>query len=141
MKRYMFGVSPARGWLILALLVLVMMGSGCAPEPEETAAMRADARWKLVLARDYETAWDYLSPGFRETTQRFDYARDRSSRPFRFLSAEVISEECEEDICKIKVLVSYRAIAAPAGMGKMNLSRELEETWIRVDGTWWMVEN
>ena len=141
MNRYILSFSPARGFLFLTLLALVIIGSGCAPEPEDTAAMRADARWRLVLARDYETAWEYLSPGFRETTQRFDYARDRSARPFSFLSAEVISEECEEDICKIKVLVGYRAIAAPAGMGRMNLSRELEETWIRVDGTWWMVEN
>lgn len=103
--------------------------------------MRAEARWKLVLDRDFEIAWDYLTPGYRETTKRFDYARDRAGRPFQFLSADVVSEECQEDLCKIKVLVTYRAIAAPAGMGKMVLSRELEETWIQVDGTWWMVEN
>ena len=103
--------------------------------------MRSEARWKLVLDRNYEEAWDYLTPGFRETTNRYDYARDRTGRPFRYLGAAVMSEECQEDICKIKVLVRYRAIAAPSGMSKMTLSREIEETWIRVDGSWWLVEN
>lgn len=124
--------------LVITALVLV----ACQPATEEeTVESRAAARWELVLARDFEAAWEYMTPGFRQTTNRFDYARDMAGRPLRWLSAEVAGKECEEDLCKIKILVGYQAIGAPAGMGQMRLSREIEETWIRLDGAWWFVQN
>jgi len=128
--------------LTLAWLMAAVLLAACQPQTaEETPETRAQSRWDLILERDFEAAWEYLTPGFRETTNRFDYARDMSGRPLSWLSAEVLGQQCEEDLCKIKVLVGYRAIGAPAGMGQMRLSREIEETWIRLDGAWWFVQN
>lgn len=126
--------------MLLVIMALALVA--CQPATqEETVESRAAARWELVLARDFEAAWEYMTPGFRQTTNRFDYARDMAGRPLRWLSAEVSGKECEEDLCKIKILVGYQAIGAPAGMGQMRLSREIEETWIRLDGAWWFVQN
>ena len=131
----------AKGMVLTAFLLVVLL-VGCRSEgPTETLEERAQARWDLVLARDFEAAWEYLTPGYRQTTNRFDYARDMAGRPLRLLSAEVVGTECEEDLCKINVLVGYRAVGAPAGMGQMRLSREIEETWIWLDGAWWFVQN
>ncbi len=128
--------------VLLIAIILILMLVGCRSEaPSETIEDRAQARWDLVLARDFEAAWEYLTPGFRQTTNRFDYARDMAGRPLRWLSAEVVGRDCEEDLCKINVLVGYQAVGAPAGMGQMRLSREIEETWIRLDGAWWFVQN
>jgi len=130
-----------KSWLLISILVASVL-VGCRSEaPTETLEERAQARWDLVLARDFEAAWEYLTPGFRQTTNRYDYARDMAGRPLRWLSAEVVAKECEEDLCKINVLVGYQAVGAPAGMGRMRLSREIEETWIRLDGAWWFVQN
>ena len=130
-----------KSWLLISILVGSVL-VGCRSEaPTETLEERAQARWDLVLARDFEAAWEYLTPGFRQTTNRYDYARDMAGRPLRWLSAEVVAQDCEEDLCKINVLVGYQAIGAPAGMGQMRLSREIEETWIRLDGAWWFVQN
>lgn len=127
------------GWVLVATLTVLV---GCQPQVvEEAVETRAQERWELILARDFEAAWEYLTPGFRQTTNRFDYARDMTGRPLRWLSAEVVSKQCEEDLCKINILVGYQAIGAPAGMGQMRLSREIEETWIRLDGAWWFVQN
>lgn len=134
--------SVGVGRLFVGLMVITLVLVGCQPQgPSEAVEDRAQARWDLVLERDFEAAWEYMTPGFRETTNRFDYARDMSGRPLRWLSAEVVSKDCEEDLCKIKILVGYQAVGAPAGMGQMRLSREIEETWIRLDGAWWFVQN
>ncbi len=130
------------GRLFLALVFMALMLAACQPqEPSETVEDRAQARWDLLLERDFEAAWEYMTPGYRETTNRYDYARDMAGRPLRWLSAEVVAKDCQEDLCKISILVGYRAVGAPAGMGQMRLSREIEETWIRLDGAWWFVQN
>ena len=127
-------------WVMWALLVVVV--AGCSPQgPSESVEDRAQARWDLLLERDFEGAWAYMTPGFRETTNQYDYARDMAGRPIRWLSATVSGKNCEEDICNISILVEYRAVGAPSGMGQMRLSRTISETWIRLDGAWWFVQN
>jgi hypothetical protein len=127
-------------WTIVGCVVLLV--AACSPQgPQQTLEERAQARWDLLLERDFEGAWAYMTPGFRETTPAFDYAVDAARRPVRWLSAAVSGKECEEDVCKISVLVEYRAPGAPSGMSEIQLSRTIEETWIRLDGQWWFVQN
>lgn len=127
-----WALAMAAAWLVAA----------CAPQaPTQTIEERAQARWDLLMERDFEGAWAYMTPGFRETTNQYDYARDMAGRPIRWLSATVSGKNCEEDVCKISVLVEYRAVGAPSGMGQMRLSRTINETWIRLDDEWWFVQN
>jgi len=127
-------------WWVLGLMASLVVA--CSPQgAQETLEERAQARWDLLLERDFEGAWAYMTPGFRETTNQYDYARDMAGRPVRWLSATVSGKNCEEDVCKINVLVEYRAVGAPSGMGQMRLSRTITETWIRLDDAWWFVQN
>lgn len=125
-------------------LAAVMLLSGCQqpqPEPEEIVAERAQARWDLMIERDFEKAWDYYSPGFRDTTPRQEFSEDMKRRPIRWYEADVLSVECDGDRCLAEVEVVYRAIAAPHGQSRIRLNRKLEENWIRLRGQWWYVAN
>lgn len=128
--------------LFLAGMIVVM--TGCkdpASEPEQPLDERVLARWSHMIERDFEAAWDYYSPGFRQTNPREDWSRDMERRPLRWHEAELVDLSCGEDQCDVSVRITYQAVGAPAGMGRMRLSRELQEQWIRLDGQWWYSSN
>ena len=134
--------NQPRWGLWVCWMWVALVAAACSPQaPEQTLEERAQARWDLLLERDFEGAWAYMSPGYRETTPASDFALETANRPVRWLSATVSGKDCEEDVCKISVLVEYRAPGAPSGMSDIRLSRTIEETWIRLDGAWWFVQN
>lgn len=130
-------------WLPAALVLVLTLAAcgGEPPPPEETLEERIMARWALVLERDFENAWDYYSPGFRQATPRFDFARDMSRRPLAWLDAELQSVECDGDRCDVRVRVSYRPIGAPGPISRMQMERTIDEVWIRVADNWWFAGN
>lgn len=133
--------ASVRRRLVLALLGAVVMLASCGGESpstvdrpaEEVVSERAQARWDALIAGDYETAYGYSSPAYRSATslQRFS-AGARGS--IRRTDAEVESVTCEEDRCKVVVMVSYIAVVRQP----VSNTRALEETWILSDGDWWI---
>jgi len=126
--------------LLAALLALSACG-GEPASPEQPVEERIMARWALILERDFEAEWDFHTPGFRQTTPRFDYARDMSRRPVRWLDAELRSVDCDGDRCEARVRVTYRPLGAPGPISRMEMDRTIEEVWIRVADNWWFAGN
>ncbi len=129
--------------LIISALLASLL-AGCATTPpvaEQTVEERAQARWNHLVTREFDAAWEYYSPGFRETTSVRDFDRDMHRRTVRWLEADVRSADCEGDRCTVSVAVTFQAIAAPAGQRRMRVTSNLDETWIRLDGQWWFVQN
>ena len=124
-----------------SLLLGLLMGCG-GPDPEPlTVEERAQARWDHVVAREFEQAYEFMSPGYRATTPLHEYMIDVMSRPVRWTSAEVIGASCLEDVCRVSVEVTYQPIAAPGPLRNIRPTRTLEERWVRADGHWWHVQN
>ncbi|MGY6588973.1 MAG: hypothetical protein ACXIUB_11890 [Wenzhouxiangella sp.] len=130
------GIALAAGVFLAACA-----GTGGGPV-EQTVEERAQERWDLMVERDFEAAWALYTPGFRSQTDSRDFANDMNRRPIRWLGAEVRPDsDCDGDRCRVVVDVTYQPIAAPAGQGRLRMTRPLEETWIRLDGQWWFVQN
>jgi len=124
-----------------AVLALTACG-GSVPEPEHTLEERVLARWDYRIQRDFESAWEYYSPGFRQTNPREEFVRDSARRPVRWHSVELEWIECEnEKLCQVRVEVVFQALGAPSGMSRMRVPQRLTETWIRIDGEWWFSPN
>lgn len=118
-------------------LILLLAGCKAPPAPEDIVAERAQARWDALVARDFDAAYNYHSPGFRAQTPASSFAALMLSRPIRWDDAEVLSVECAEDTCTVTVSITYTAVGAPGVLADIQNERPLSETWLKLDKDWW----
>ena len=102
---------------------------------------RAVERWNYLIAHQAEKAYDYLSPGTRETQTRENYAAAMNNRPVRWTAAKFNRKECDADRCKVYVDVSYSVVMPGAGsVGKpVESSSTQSETWVHVKEGWYFL--
>ena len=131
--------SPNLAALAAAALFALAL-AGCADKANpDNVDRRSVERWNHLIAHEAEKAYDYLTPGFRETQTREVYATAMNNRPMQWKSATFKRKECEEDRCTVYVDVAY-ALKMPGGMaGTVSSTSTQTETWIRVDGEWYFL--
>ena len=124
-----------------SLAAAVVLAAGCTQvKKDEGAAVeaRAAARWDLLIKHQAEKAYDYLSPGFRQTITREKYAQQKNDVAMRWQAVRVSGHECETDTCTVHLIVD--AVIPMPGIGKpTKASSPLEEHWIRVGNEWFVV--
>ncbi len=130
----------------IALLALAACqpAEQAAQDEAQTLEERAQARWNLMAEGDFAQAWEYYTPGFRQRVERDIYVSDMRTRPVTWLGGQVLGSECEQDDrCLVTVEVSYRADVPGMRQARsqMELTRPIEDEWIRLDGQWWYVQN
>ena len=122
----------------------VALASGCMNGPgtknDDPSVLRARSveRWDLLIAHKADKAWDYLSPGYRQTKSRADYAEEMNNRPLRWDKVAYTSQECDGDVCKVHLNVDYK-IDMGGLAGKVKSIAPVTETWIRVKGGWYFL--
>lgn len=120
-----------------AFAVLVLLAA-CQPAPEpDPAHVRAQARWDHLIAGEYDQAWEYFTPGYRETAPVEQYVASIQRRPVKWEQAEVVSSDCEESRCEVVVEISYSIPSGRAGLETVRPTRPIREAWIFSDGQWW----
>ena len=125
----------------LAAMLVALAGCNTNSDPTADVEKRAIERWNFLIAHQAEKAYDYLSPGTRETQTRESYASAMNSRPVRWTSAKFNHKECDADRCKVYIDVSY-SVAMPGGgaIGKAIESTSTQtETWVRVKDDWYFL--
>lgn len=101
------------------------------------AQRRAVERWELLINRQAEKAYDYLSPGYRATKKREDYAAEMNSRPIGWSKVYPSTETCEKpDICTVNLAIEYQAQMPGVGKSVTSIGY-VTETWIKSKGKWW----
>jgi hypothetical protein len=121
---------------LLALLSL----AGCmtAVKEQDSSVIRARAldRWNLLIEHKAEKAWDYLSPGYRETKPREAYAKEMNARGVNWSKVNFVSQQCDADACKVHLAVDY-TLNLGGPVGRVASMGPIVETWIRVKGQWY----
>ncbi|WP_376692648.1 hypothetical protein [Wenzhouxiangella sp. EGI_FJ10409] len=137
-------MSDIRAATISAILLSAMVLAGCQQEAEQRPAPevvkeRAQARWDALVDEEFATAWDYYTPGFRQMAPRDDFEADMGARPVQWNAASVISVECQEEDSKCEVLteVTYQPSGGPKELQSVEVTRDLREEWLFMDGQWW----
>lgn len=131
------------GILAAATLLLSACASvpGGAGSPEAEVGERVKARYAALVARDYETAYGFFTPGFR---QSWSYREYMSARPpiAVHTRAELVSVKCDtQEVCELGVNVTYIPSSAVRGVPEgAEVARLNEEKWIRVNGQWWFYQ-
>ncbi len=128
--------------LITCMLMLSAAAflAACQPDTVESVVppeQRIEQRWAYLIEHDFASAWEMHSPGFKEMTPLSVFMVDMARRPIRVLEAELISVECEGEVCDARINLTYQVTTGPTGVSRMRVPTEIEERWILHDGQWW----
>ena len=127
----------------LGLLALAtVFAGGCATNAPKTkmpktVQERAIKRWELLIAHKAEDAYDYLSPGFRTTKSRDDYAHEMNYRPVAWKAVHFMDQQCEADTCTVRLEMEFSV--PMRGAPKASGVSVVEEKWIRVSKDWFFL--
>lgn len=130
-----------RSLMPLAALCAAMVLSACAATGKKTESIedRVNGRWAALLGNDLEGAYKYLTPGYRTSVSMQQYRRAIENRKVRWTSAKYVKSECDESTCEVQVKVGFTIYGALPGVKSMSSSQNTNETWILVEGKWYMV--
>lgn len=131
----------SRLFTVLAVLFLAGCAAMPAKAPEDTVRARAAAHQQARLDNNYQLAYTFTSPGYRETHPYKFYLGKMGGASIKRRGFEIKSISCQEKVCDVVIDLSY-SYAGAAG-GKMGtdtvMQREMPEKWILADGEWWLV--
>ncbi len=129
----------------IGLLTMVLGVSACSVLQPKTDDERvftlAEQRQAALMKHDFETAYKYMSPGYRELNSIKQFIGSNEG-VYSWVSSKVDKASCDEDMCKVFVEIEFDARALMGGVGKpssesMILPRVNRETWVRLDNKWW----
>ena len=128
----------------LFFLTMILSVSACAvmqPKADDELIIElAEKRQAALLKHDFKTAYQYMSPGYRQLNSLEQFA-DNYAGVYSWVSSDVLDASCEEDICKVNVEVVVdlglmQNTRTPASE-KVLIPRVNQETWLNLDNKWW----
>lgn len=139
-----FATQRGRGVLFSALCIgLAACAGGSGSTKTDSGApaaleRRAVERWQLLIDGKPDEAYDYLTPGYRSTISRQEYARNALLGAIRWRSVNWRDAECRSaDACEVSLQVEYTVRMSGAGdVPSVNLQKE---DWLLVKGKWYLL--
>ena len=122
------------GWLVLGVALAGCAGVRVDSAPEEKqrfVAQRAEARWQLLIKGDMAGAYEFLSAGSKATMSLDAYKS--KVKPGMWRGAKVDKVECEAEICKVLLQITYDA------RPMKGIQTPLDESWIIESGSAWYI--
>jgi hypothetical protein len=116
-----------------------MLGA-CAAMPavkKDGIEQRAQTRWDALIAGEYSTAWALYSPGYRSANSAVDLEISWRSRRVQSVAGVYDSHECTENLCTVKINLTYKVIKPVAGVDEWQNSKIIKEKWILAENEWW----
>lgn len=121
------------------LMLLSACATSTSVSPESLIEERSTTRWELLFSGDLAGAYEYLSPGYRTSVSSLQYQRSVLLKRVAWTSAKYIMSVCEETSCKVKFEVGFTVAGALPGVKSYDGTQITEETWVLIDGQWYLV--
>ena len=125
----------------LGMLVGLLLLSACAGTEPKTPSIeeRSTAYWETLFSGDLAGAYEFLSPGYRSSVSSMDYQRSILTKQVQWTSAKYIESDCSEATCAVWISLGYMVSGAIPGVKSFTGTEKVEESWIKVDGMWYLV--
>ena len=123
---------------ILMLAVLVTLLSACAETVDDIDA-KAVARWQALINSDYEKAYQYIAPSYRELEDLLTYQMriQKAKQNIQWNDVQFLGKECNEDACTVRLNINHTYQFSRRAFGEATANREIEENWIKNEGAWY----
>lgn len=127
------------------LLTVILGVSACAvmqpKTDEELVLARAEQRQVALLKHDFKTAYQYMSPGYRQLNNLEQFTANYLG-VYSWVSSNVKNISCEDDVCKVNVAIEVDAgllmgTSRKPSTEKFLVPRVNQETWFKLDDKWW----
>ena len=122
-----------------AVAIAMAISSGCATpvsdSPEAGVRPRAQAWLDALMAFDIEGIYSFTSPGYQSAHSAEYYSRNYAGRNMWKTAGlgEVSCDGAEEfGVCKVRMVITFRGF-----MMQEDMTTELTETWVNIDGVWY----
>jgi hypothetical protein len=129
----------------LLMFCVVMTLSACALDPaararadEEVVSKRAMERWNLLIEGRLESAYNYLSSGYKAVTPYSHYQKTVKGQGL-WKAATVENVQCEAESCEVKVKLELE-IHYPLMKNAVHTDSVVIERWVKSqNGVWGFV--
>ncbi len=102
---------------------------------EQTVSERAQQRVDLLVASQFDQAYNYLLPSYRALNTAESY-RNTFGGGAKWIKPKVSKVKCEtEERCAVTVELGVLVVAP--GFGTKPVASTMFETWLKEDGQWW----
>ena len=132
-----------RTLLATAALVSGALLAGCASlstkTPEEEVRARAEARWAALIKRDFDKAYTFAQPAFREVVKPAAY-RSRFGSAAQWKDAQIHEATCEAARCTVRVRLNVGVNIPRFAKRIPEVVSYHDEVWVRDEGQWWFLE-
>ena len=134
-----FSIGSYVNILGVACCLLLLQACAATQSTESIIEARAMGRWDALLSEDVETAYEYLSPGYRSSVSLTQYHRSLLLTKVRWTGAKYIESDCEETVCNVKISLDFTIYGALPGVKSFESKQTIEESWVLVNGSWYLV--
>ena len=121
---------------IYVIAAAVAISTACATHvsmsDEQVVQAKAQERLEALLAQDFEKAYGYASPAYRQSIS-LNRHKTKVLGAAMWTKGEVLSVICEPEYCDVITKIHYRSPHAA-----VELPTELKNRWIKIDKKWWI---
>ena len=132
------GLRATWGVLVLAMGLAGCAGMGAPEAPELTVRTLATQRWQALLAQDFNKAYTFLAPSYKQLNTADAYQKKRQGVPVKWIEAKVIRTTCEAEKCDVRIALESKPLTPFAFKG--TITSGIDETWVLENGQWWLLE-
>lgn len=129
-----------RQWFVVTLLQMQLLGCamvGIGGNDVDIVKERAKARWEALIKKDWDVAYQYELPAYRQTHDANQFRAKFGSKlqwqHIEFKNALIVQEHKTADV---KLNLSYQLLLADGV--PMDNDIEINERWVKQDGDWWI---
>ncbi len=127
---------------VLAAAALALAGcAGMVKRDEDASVIKEKSvqRWDYLIAKKADKAYDFLSPGYRTTITRENYAFGMNNRPVSWEAVNYVDQQCEADVCTVHLKLKYKVAVSLHGVRQIQGDSPVTERWIKDSGRWYFL--
>jgi len=123
--------------IILATLTLM---TACIDSEKGKLDNRILDFWHAKINKDYKTAYQFLSPGWRKNEDELSYIRRLQVSKVKWTGVKLSQKKCtQSDACQVTIIIDYEYQMKGSFSKNMKMSTELKENWIMKNNIWFNV--